>query len=72
VSESETGTVKNIVSGRGFAFIAADRGGKDVFVHYSEFQRAGLREPEVGDRYEFQIEMSRKNQPQATNLKAVV
>jgi cold shock protein len=69
---SEVGTVK-AVNSRGFAFIRPDHnnGGKDIFAHYREFERAGLREPEVGDRFEFTIKMTEKG-PQAEDIKPVM
>jgi CspA family cold shock protein len=38
----ESGTVKWYNAVKGFGFIASDRGGKDIFVHASALERAGI------------------------------
>lgn len=54
-----SGHTKMVYPNRGFAFLTMDlkhpSGRKDVFAHFSEFERAGLRHPEVGDRYSFEV-----------------
>jgi CspA family cold shock protein len=65
---SELGTVKTVVEGRGFFFIASDEGGKDIFCHVTETERAGLRQPQVGDRFEYEIKSTPRG-PQATELR---
>jgi CspA family cold shock protein len=54
VSETYKGTVK-FVSDRGFLFMIPDGAGPEVFGHISEFERNKLREPEQGERYEFEV-----------------
>lgn len=49
------GTIKNTNPDRGYAFFRADHG-IDLFVHYKDFERAGMAEPKVGQRYSFDIE----------------
>ena len=49
------GTVKWFNPTKGFGFIQPDSGGKDVFVHISAVQRAGLESLEEGQRIEFQV-----------------
>jgi CspA family cold shock protein len=46
----EIGTVKWYNAVRGFGFIASDRGGKDIFVHASVLERAGIADLAQGQR----------------------
>jgi cold shock CspA family protein len=68
-----TGFVK-VVNERGFCFLTLEQphvsGKTDVFCHFSEFERAGLRHPNVGDRYSFEIRASDRG-INATNLEAL-
>ncbi|MYZ49078.1 cold-shock protein [Propylenella binzhouense] len=66
---SQTGTVKFFDSTRGFGFITPEAGGKDVFVHVSAVQRAGIPALAEGMRVSFDLEQDRRGRgPQATNL----
>jgi CspA family cold shock protein len=56
----ETGTVKWYNAGKGFGFIARDGGGKDVFVHASALQRAGIMGLNEGQRVVVGIVEGRK------------
>ena len=49
-----TGTVKWFNTTKGYGFIQPDNGGKDVFVHVSAVERAGLRALNEGQKLEFQ------------------
>ena len=64
------GTVKWFNSTKGFGFIQPDDGGKDVFVHISAVERAGLRGLNEGQKivYELQDERGRTA---AVNLKTL-
>jgi cold shock CspA family protein len=72
VSEFHIGVIKGIVEGRGFCFLSAPKAGdRDVFCHYSEFKKAGLAEPEKGEAYEYQIQVTEKG-PQAIHIRPVM
>ncbi|MCW5770206.1 MAG: cold-shock protein [Rhodospirillaceae bacterium] len=62
-----TGTVKWFNATKGFGFIAPDGGGKDVFVHVTAVQRAGLQSLSEGQRVSFDIVDDRKGK-KAENL----
>ncbi|HWE21033.1 MAG TPA: cold-shock protein [Hyphomicrobiaceae bacterium] len=55
-----TGTVKFFNSAKGFGFIAPEDGSKDVFVHATAVERAGLRTLNEGDKVTFTLEDDRK------------
>ena len=62
-----TGTVKWFNATKGFGFIAPDDGGKDVFVHVTAVQRAGLQALSEGQRVTFDVVDDRKGK-KAENL----
>jgi cold shock protein len=64
------GTVKWFNSAKGFGFIQPDDGGKDVFVHVSAVERAGLRGLDEGQKVSFETQEER-GKIAATDLKAV-
>ena len=63
------GTVKFFNSAKGFGFIAPEGGAKDVFVHVSAVERAGLSGLADGQRVSFDLERDRQGRDSATNLK---
>jgi len=63
------GVVKWFNASKGFGFIAPDQG-KDVFVHISEVQRAGLRELREGQHVTFELDDQRGQQ--AAHVRIVV
>jgi cold shock protein len=64
-----SGTVKFFNTTKGFGFIAPEGGGKDVFVHISAVERAGLRGLADGQKVSFDLEKDRQGRESATNLK---
>lgn len=54
------GTVKFFNSAKGFGFIAPADGSKDVFVHVSALERAGIASLNEGDKVSFVLEDDRK------------
>ena len=64
----ETGTVKWYNATKGFGFIVRDAGGKDVFIHASALQRAGLTGLDEGQRVVVDIAEGRKG-PEAAAIK---
>jgi CspA family cold shock protein len=64
-----TGTVKFFNTTKGFGFIAPETGGKDVFVHISAVERAGLRGLADGQKVSFDLEKDRQGRESATNLR---
>ncbi len=63
-----TGTVKWFNATKGFGFIQPQGGGKDVFVHISAVQRAGLTGLNEGQQIEYDI-VENRGRESAENLK---
>jgi CspA family cold shock protein len=65
-----TGTVKWFNATKGFGFIQPDDGGKDVFVHISAVERAGMRDLNEGQKISYEIMADRRTgKSSADNLK---
>ena len=62
------GTVKFFNTSKGFGFIAPEGGGKDVFVHVSALEAAGIRSLAEGQKVSFDIQPDARGS-KATNLK---
>ncbi len=62
-----TGTVKWFNAQKGFGFIAPTSGGKDVFVHISAVERAGLRSLVDGQAVTYEV-VNERGKDAATNL----
>jgi CspA family cold shock protein len=66
------GTVKWFNGQKGFGFIQPDDGSKDVFVHISAVERAGMQSLNEGQKIEFEVVADRKTgKSSADNLRAV-
>ncbi len=65
-----TGTVKFFNSAKGFGFIAPDGGGKDVFVHATALEAAGMHSLSEGEKVSFDTQPDQKGS-KAVNLKSV-
>ena len=64
-----SGTVKWFNATKGFGFIQPDNGGKDVFVHISAVERAGLNGLNEGQKISYEVQQDR-GKDAAVNLKA--
>jgi CspA family cold shock protein len=65
-----TGTVKFFNSQKGFGFIQPNDGGKDVFVHISAVERAGMSNLNEGQKLTYDV-VSERGKLAAANLQAV-
>jgi len=67
-----TGTVKWFNSQKGYGFIQPDDGGKDVFVHISAVERAGMSTLNEGQKVSYEMVADRRTgKTSADNLRAV-
>jgi CspA family cold shock protein len=62
------GTVKWFNSQKGYGFIQPDDGSKDVFVHISAVERAGLSNLHEGQKLSFELERGQQGKTSAVNL----
>jgi CspA family cold shock protein len=65
-----TGTVKWFNATKGFGFIQQDDGSKDVFVHISAVEQAGLGSLKEGQKLQYELIKGRDGKTSAGNLKA--
>lgn len=67
-----TGTVKFYSTQKGFGFIQPSNGGKDVFVHATALERAGMNGLSEGQRVEFDTQQDQRTGKIAVaNIKAL-
>ena len=62
------GTVKWFNATKGFGFIQPEHGTKDIFLHISALERAGIRDIRDGQAITFDIEKGRDGRESATNV----
>lgn len=67
---SQTGTVKWFNPTKGFGFIVPDDGSKDVFVHISAVEKAGMQSLFEGQKLRFDLQENRGKEA-ASNLQVV-
>jgi CspA family cold shock protein len=64
-----TGTVKWFNATKGFGFIQPEDGSKDVFLHISAVEGAGLQSPADGQNVEYELESGRDGRSSAGSLR---
>jgi CspA family cold shock protein len=66
---AQQGTVKFFNAEKGYGFIKPDDGGRDIFVHITAVERAGLKSLNEGQRITFEVEPDKKGKgPKAVDL----
>jgi len=63
------GTVKWFNATKGYGFLQPDDGSKDVFVHVSDVERAGIGNLQEGQKLEYELQRGQQGKTSAGNLK---
>ncbi len=63
-----TGTVKWFNAAKGFGFIQPEDGSKDVFLHVSAVESAGLQSPDDGQKIQYELESGRDGRSSAGSI----
>ncbi|TDX33578.1 cold shock CspA family protein [Rhodovulum visakhapatnamense] len=67
-TDMANGTVKWFNATKGFGFIQPEHGSKDIFLHISAVERAGISRIDDGQKVTFDVETGRDGRESATNL----
>jgi cold shock protein len=66
---AQQGTIKFFNAEKGYGFIKPDDGGRDIFVHITAVEQAGLASLNEGQKISFEVEPDKKGKgPKAVNL----
>ena len=65
------GTVKWFNATKGFGFIQPESGSRDIFLHISAVERAGLNTVDEGQKVSFEVERGRDGRESASNLQLI-
>ncbi len=65
------GTVKWFNATKGFGFIQPESGSRDIFLHISAVERAGLSTVDEGQKVSFEVERGRDGRESASNLQLI-
>ncbi len=66
-----TGTVKWFNLGKGYGFIEPEDGSKDVFVHISAVESAGLNSLSEGQKVSYELQPGKNGKSSAENLSVI-
>ncbi len=66
-----TGTVKWFNPGKGYGFIEPEDGSKDVFVHISAIESAGLNSLSEGQKVSYELQPGKNGKSSAENLSVI-
>jgi CspA family cold shock protein len=66
-----TGTVKWFNAAKGYGFIEPEDGSKDVFVHISAVERAGLNSLREGQKVSYELQPGQQGKSSAENLSVI-
>ncbi len=66
-----TGTVKWFNTVKGYGFVQPDDGSKDVFVHVSAVDQAGISSLQEGQKLEYELVPDKRGRSAAGNLKLI-
>ena len=65
------GTIKKLITDKGFGFIEPEDGGQDAFVHISAVERAGLSSLNEGQKVSYELQPGQNGKSSAENLSVI-